>query len=365
MIDLRSDTFTRPTKEMRRAMADAEVGDDVWGEDPTVRELEEETAALLGKESALYVTSGHMANQLGLWVSSRSGEEVWAHENHHLIGDEQGAAVVLSRVLPRLYSGDPFPPAELLERWIAGLGNVHRADPALLWLENTFSGRVVPLDEQRRVTDFAHAHGLKAHLDGARLWNAAVHLGVEPAGVAEGFDTVSVCFSKGLGAPVGSAVAGDADTIRRARRGRKLLGGGMRQAGVIAAGALYALRHHRARLAEDHARATRLAARVDALPGLNAVARTNMVLVTTPEGEADRYLEAFAAQGVRALGGGDRIRMVMSLEITDGDVEEAATALARAVEGLRPIAGQSGDASVHLADHTGGPNPEGVAHHIA
>ncbi|WP_017604725.1 threonine aldolase family protein [Nocardiopsis alkaliphila] len=334
MIDLRSDTFTRPTKEMRRAMAEAEVGDDVWGEDPTVRELEEETAALLGREAALYVTSGHMANQLGLWVSTHSGEEVWAHENHHLIGDEQGAATVISRVLPKLYSGDPFPSRELLDRWITGLGDVHRADPALVWLENTFSGQVIPLAEQKRVTDFAHAHGLKAHLDGARLWNAAAHLGVEPARVAEGFDTVSVCFSKGLGAPVGSALVGDADTVRRARRGRKLLGGGMRQAGIIAAGALYALRHHRERLPKDHARAARLADQVDALPNLSAVARTNMVLVTTPEGAADRYVAAFAQEGLRVLGGGDRIRMVVSLEVTESDVEDAAKAVARAVARL-------------------------------
>ncbi|MEU3230179.1 threonine aldolase family protein [Nocardiopsis alba] len=334
MIDLRSDTLTRPTEEMRRAMASAEVGDDVWGEDPTVRALEEETAALLGREAALYVPSGHMANQLGLYVSTRSGEEVWAHEHHHLIGDEQGAAVVLSRVLPRLYSGDPFPPQELLEKWITGLGDVHRADPALLWLENTFTGRVVPLEEQRRVTDFAHEHGLLAHLDGARLWNAAIELGVDPARVAEGFDTVSVCFSKGLGAPVGSALVGDVDTIRRARRGRKLLGAGMRQAGIIAAGALHALRHHRERLAEDHARAAVLAERLSGLPGLEAVARTNMVLLTTAGGEAARYAEAFAEEGVRALGGGDRIRMVLSLEVTDSDVEKAAEAITRAVSRL-------------------------------
>lgn len=331
MIDLRSDTLTQPTPDMRRAMAEAEVGDDVFGEDPTVRALEEETAALLGREAALYVPSGHMANQLGLYVSTRSGEEVWAHEHHHLIGDEQGAAVVLSRVLPRLYSGDPFPLQGLLESWITGLGNVHRADPALLWLENTFTGRVVPLAEQRRVTGFAHAHGLRAHLDGARLWNAAAHLRASPAEVAEGFDTVSVCFSKGLGAPVGSALAGDAETIRRARRGRKLLGAGMRQAGIIAAGALHALRHHRERVVEDHARAARLADQVDGLPGLSARSQTNMVLVDTPEGEAARYVEAFAAEGVRGLGGGSRIRLVMRLEVTDGDVEEAAKAIARAV----------------------------------
>ncbi|GAA1458707.1 beta-eliminating lyase-related protein [Nocardiopsis exhalans] len=334
MIDLRSDTLTRPTPDMRRAMAEAEVGDDVFGEDPTVRALEEETAALLGHEAALYVPSGHMANQLGLYVSAHSGEEVWAHENHHLIGDEQGAAVVLSRVLPRLYSGDPFPAQELLDTWISGLGDVHRADPALLWLENTFSGRVVPLTEQRRVTDFAHTHGLRAHLDGARLWNAATHLEVSPAAVAAGFDTVSVCFSKGLGAPVGSALAGDTDTIRRARRGRKLLGAGMRQAGIIAAGALHALRHHRERVVEDHERAARLAGLLEDLPGLSVRAQTNMVLIRTPEGRAAEYLEAFAAQGVRALGGGSRVRLVLRLEITDSDVEDAAKAITRAAAEL-------------------------------
>lgn len=330
MIDLRSDTLTRPTPAMRRAMAEAEVGDDVFGEDPTVRALEEETAALLGREAALYVPSGHMANQLGLYVSTRSGEEVWAHEHHHLIGDEQGATVVLARALPRLYSGEPFPAQELLESWIAGVGDVHRADPALVWLENTFSGQVVPLAEQRRVTDFAHAHGLRAHLDGARLWNAAVHLGASPAEVAAGFDTVSVCFSKGLGAPVGSALVGDTDTVRRARRGRKLLGAGMRQAGIIAAGALHALRHHRERLVEDHERAARLAERLEGLPGVSVEARTNMVLLTTPEGRAGRYLEAIAAEGVRAIGGGARVRLVLRQEITDSDVEEAAKAITRA-----------------------------------
>ncbi|MBE2999930.1 low specificity L-threonine aldolase [Nocardiopsis sp. HNM0947] len=332
MIDLRSDTLTAPTTRMREAMAGAEVGDDVFGEDPTVRELEEEVAGLLGTEAAVYVPTGHMANQLGLFVASRSGEEVWAHENHHLIGDEQGAAAVLSRVLPRLYSGDPWPSDALLGSWIAGAreGNVHRAEPALLWLENTFSGQVVPLAEQDRATAFAHSHGMRTHLDGARLWNAATALGVGPARVAQGFDSVSVCFSKGLGAPVGSALAGDAETVLRARRGRKLLGGGMRQAGIVAAGALHALRHHRERLAEDHAHAEALAARIDGLPGIRASARTNMVLVSTPEGLGAAYAEAFARHGVRALGGGDRVRMVLRQEIGAEDVDAAARAIEKA-----------------------------------
>ena len=335
MIDLRSDTVTRPTPAMRRAMAEAKVGDDVFGEDPTVRALEEETAALLGKEAALYVTSGHMANQLGLYVSVRSGDEVWAHEHHHLIGDEQGATAVLARALPRLYSDEPFPSDELLESWISGRGDVHRAEPALVWLENTFTGRVVPLAEQHRVTDFAHGHGLRTHLDGARLWNAAAALGASPAEVAQGFDSVSVCFSKGLGAPVGSALAGDSDTIARARRARKLLGAGMRQAGIIAAGALYALRHHRERMVQDHERAALLAERVAQAPGLDARAQTNMVLVDTPRGRADEYREAFARHGVRSLGiGAETIRLVVHLEITDRDIDTAAAAIAEAAAEL-------------------------------
>lgn len=332
MIDLRSDTLTVPTPQMREAMAVAEVGDDVFGEDPTVRELEEATASLLGKEAAVYVPSGHMANQLGLFVASRSGEEVWAHENHHLIGDEQGAATVLSRVLPRLYSGDPWPSDTLLESWIAGArgDDVHRAEPALLWLENTFSGRVVPPAEQDRVVAFGRAHGMRTHLDGARIWNAAVGLGVPPSRVAQGFDSVSVCFSKGLGAPVGSALVGDAETVRRARRGRKLLGGSMRQAGIVAAGALHALHHHRERLAEDHMHASDLAERIDGLPGIRAEAHTNMVLVGVPEGSGRVYAEAFAHHGVRALGSGSRVRMVLRQEIGAEDVVDAARAIEKA-----------------------------------
>ena len=336
MIDLRSDTLTVPTPRMREAMAGAEVGDDVFGEDPTVRTLEEEAASLLGKEAAVYVPSGHMANQLGLFVAARSGEEVWAHENHHLIGDEQGAATVLSRVLPRLYSGAPWPSDTLLESWIAGAGrgDLHRADPALLWLENTFSGRVLPLPEQERVVAFARAHGLRTHLDGARIWNAAVELDAPLSRVAQGFDSVSVCFSKGLGAPVGSALAGDTETVRRARRGRKLLGGGMRQAGIVAAGALYALRHHRERLAEDHEHASDLAMRIDGLPGIRAQAHTNMVLVAVPEGSGQAHAESFARHGVRALGSGGRVRMVLRQEIGAQDVADAARAIEKACADL-------------------------------
>ncbi|GAB3210296.1 threonine aldolase family protein [Marinactinospora thermotolerans] len=336
MIDLRSDTVTRPTAQMRRAMAEAEVGDDVFGEDPTVRELEEETAALLGKEAALYVPSGHMSNQLALYATVASGEEVWAHERCHILSNEQGASSILTRALPRVFS-DPqgYPDAGLLEEWAVGAEDIHRARPRLICLENTFGGLAIPLAEQRRVADFAHGHGMRMHLDGARLWNAAVELGASPAEVAEGADTVSVCFSKGLGAPVGSALAGDAETVLRARRARKMLGGGMRQAGIIAAGALYALRHHRERIVEDHARAERLATGLSGLPGLSAAARTNMVLVETPRGEAARYAAAFTEHGVRCLAtGSGRVRLVVHLEIDDAAITEAVERIAKAVAAL-------------------------------
>ncbi|GAA1999354.1 low-specificity L-threonine aldolase [Nocardiopsis rhodophaea] len=333
MIDLRSDTVTKPTPDMRRAMAEAEVGDDVFGEDPTIRALEEETARLLGKEQALYVPSGHMANQIAVYVSARSGEEIWAHATSHVLGNEQGASSVLARVVPRTFDApDAVPDSALLERWSAGIDDVHRARPALLCLENTFTGRVVPLSEQRRVTAFAHSHGMRAHLDGARLWNAAVALGAAPAEVADGFDTVSTCFSKGLGAPVGSAVAGDADTIQRARRARKLLGGGMRQAGIIAAGALYALRNNIDRLADDHSRAARLAKGITSATGLAAESRTNMVLVTTEPGEAPGFAADFAEQGVRCVAiGPDLVRLVVHLEIGDADIDTAIAAIGAAV----------------------------------
>lgn len=332
MIDLRSDTVTRPTPAMRRAMAEADVGDDVFGEDPTVRALEEETAALLGKDAALYVPSGHMSNQIALYVQTRSGDEVWTHRSGHVVANEQGASSVLARVLPRVHdSASGYPDAALLEEWARGADDVHRARPRLICLENTFSGLVLPPAEQERISAFARDRGMLLHLDGARLWNAAVALDEPPAHVAEGADTVSVCFSKGLGAPVGSALVGDAQTVADARRARKLLGGGMRQAGIVAAGALYALRNHIDRLAEDHERADRLAQRIARTPPLAAEARTNMVLVTTPAGRAQEFAALFAGEGVSCVPmGADRLRLVVHLDLSDKDVDAAAERIATA-----------------------------------
>ncbi|PRY02577.1 threonine aldolase family protein [Allonocardiopsis opalescens] len=339
MIDLRSDTVTRPTDAMRRAMYEAETGDDVYGEDPTVNRLEAEVAELTGFPAALYVPSGSMANQLAVYAAIRSGDEVWTHVDSHVSIDEQGGVAVLARGQLRTFTGPgPAPSTEWLEDGLRERHDIHRAPPRLISLENTFGGTVVPVAEQRRVADFARANGLLVHLDGARLWNAATALGLTPAETARGADSLAVCFSKGLGAPVGSALCGGADTIARARRARKLLGGGMRQAGVIAAGALYALRHHRGRLADDHRRARALAEGIAELPGLSvdlAAVHTNMVFVGVPRGRTDAYLAAFREHGVAAGASyGGAIRLVTHLDLGDADITAAVDAIAKAAAAL-------------------------------
>jgi threonine aldolase len=337
VIDLRSDTVTRPTPAMRRVMAEAEVGDDVFEDDPTVRRLEEETAAVLGKEAALFVPSGTMSNAIAIYVSAGSGAEVWAHEHSHVMTHEQGGMAVLARAFPRPFTGpDAYPDRALMESRMLGLDDVHRAEPHLICVENTFAGRPAAVAHQRAVAEFAREHGLGLHLDGARLWNAAVALGIGPAEAADGADTVSVCFSKGLGAPVGSAVVGTARTVARARRARKLFGGGMRQVGVIAAGALHALRHHRARLAEDHERAERLGEGMAEIPGLDAEVRTNMVLVRTSGRTGAAWVEALAGHGVACVAMGENLlRFVVHLDITDADID---TALARLRDAAKDLA---------------------------
>src|SRR3954463_16385625 len=254
-IDLRSDTVTRPTPEMRRAMADAPVGDDVWGDDPTVIELERETAALLGKEAALYVPSGHMGNQVAIRSQTSAGDEILVHELAHVVVHEQGACAVLSGAQTRMVSGERgMPGPDVLAGWLRDPSDVHHARQTLVCLENTVGeqgGLVYPQERIDAVAAFAHETSMRGHMDGARLWNAAVASGTDPARIVRDIDSVSVCFSKGLGAPVGSAGVGDAELLATPHRNRKLLGGGMRQAGIIAAGALHAVRHHVDRLADD------------------------------------------------------------------------------------------------------------------
>ena len=263
IIDFRSDTVTRPTPEMRQVMAAAEVGDDVWGDDPTVTALEAEVATTLGKEAAVYVPSGSMGNLISARSHTRPGDEMFVHEAAHVIVHEQGGVAALAGVQPRMLpgTGGVLEP-ELLDRYLRDPSDPHHAHQRLVWIENTvgeLGGLVYPQGRVLAIAAWAREHDLKLHMDGARIWNAAIATGLSPAEIADPVDSVSVCFSKGLGAPVGSAVAGTAEFVERARRNRKLFGGGMRQAGIIAAGAQYALRNHFERLEQDHVNARALA----------------------------------------------------------------------------------------------------------
>jgi threonine aldolase len=335
-VDLRSDTVTRPTVAMRRAMAEAAVGDDVWGDDPTVIELEQEVARVLGKEAAVYVPSGSMGNLVCIRSQTRPGDEILLHELAHVVVHEQAAAAALAGVQTRTLPGEGgVLDVDLLERNLRDPADIHHARQRLVCLENTIGelgGRVYPQARVRAIADFAHAHGLRVHLDGARIWNAAVASGRAPADLAAPVDSLSVCFSKGLGAPVGSAVVGDAELVASARRNRKLLGGGMRQAGIIAAGALHALRHHVDRLADDHANARRLAEGVAAGRRLRVdpqAVQTNIVVTTVTDGTpAQRVVDELAAVGVLCAALDPRtVRFVTHLDV---DSEAVSAALERA-----------------------------------
>lgn len=334
-IDLRSDTVTRPTPAMRKAMADAEVGDDVFGEDPTVNRLQERTAELLGKEAALYVPSGTMGNQICIAALTRPGDEVLLDEHAHILNFEGGAPALLSGVQLRplpgrrgLLTADMIPPA------VRG-GPAHHAPTTLVSLENTSNrggGAVYEIAELERIGQTAKKHNLAVHLDGARIWNAAVAAGCSETEIAACADVVSVCFSKGLGAPVGSAVAGSKAFIKRAHRFRKLFGGGMRQAGMIAAGALYALENHRSRLAEDHAKAAQLA---DLLLQsgsfqIDLPVQTNIIIATLQGGtiSASELVQRCAQAGVLFFAeSARRIRLVTHLDIPAAAIAPAAHAI--------------------------------------
>jgi threonine aldolase len=339
MIDLRSDTVTKPTTAMREAMARAEVGDDVLGDDPTVKALESRTAALLGKDAALFVPSGTMANQLAIRSHTEPGDEILVEANAHLYYYEGGGPAALSGVMCRCING---------QRGIFTGADVEAAlrpaDPhfprtRLVCLENTHNrggGKIWSTGQISEVATVARKHGLQLHLDGARLWNASVAARIPERDYAAYFDTVSVCFSKGLGAPVGSALAGPKAFIERARRFRKMFGGGMRQAGIIAAGALFALANHRARLAEDHANAKALASGLAAVKGLEATpaeVETNMVRFRVRAMPAQQLVDRLRAQGVLLLAvGPDTIRAVTSLMVSSDDIRAAVAVVSRALE---------------------------------
>ena len=328
MIDLRSDTVTRPGPEMRAAMATAEVGDDVWGDDVTVTALEEKTAALLGKEAAVFVPSGTQSNLCAILAHCARGEEYIVGQAAHTYKYEAGGAAVLGSVQPQPIE---FAPDGTLDLDMVASkikpDDPHFARTRLLALENTVHGQVLPLsygDDARALVD---EHGLSLHLDGARIWNAAVALDVDVAEIARPFDSVSVCLSKGLGAPVGSVLTGSPDLIHSARRWRKMLGGGMRQAGVLAAAGIYALDHQRTRIADDHEMARRIGAALAPVSGATVTKiTTNMVFAGFEDGE--RAAARLEAAGFLAAPVEGTTRFVTHLDLPDDTPERLASALA-------------------------------------
>jgi threonine aldolase len=320
-IDLRSDTVTRPTRGMLQAMHAAETGDDVYGEDPTVARLEGRLAEQLGFEAAVFVPSGTMSNLIGLMAHCERGEEYIVGQQAHTYKYEAGGAAVLGSIQPQPLDNQADGSLDL-NQVIAAIkpDDFHFARTRLLALENTMQGKVLPLDYLAAAQRLCQERGLGLHLDGARLFNAAVAQGVEPGVIGGYFDSVSICLSKGLGAPVGSVLCGTSALIGRARRLRKMVGGGMRQAGILAAAGLYALDHQVARLAEDHANARHLAEGLTGLGYAVEPVQTNMVYVQL--GDAAAALRDYAAaQGIR-LTANPRMRLVTHLDVSQAQADQ-------------------------------------------
>lgn len=340
LIDLRSDTVTRPSPGMRKAMADAEVGDDVFGDDPTVNRLQEKAAEVLGKEAALYVPSGSMANQTSIRALTQHGEEIIAHADSHIYHYEAGAPAALSGCSLRLLPGEHGLFTAAAVTAAIRPPDSHFPRSALVIIENTHNrggGTCWPLQEIVEIRKVADQFGLRMHLDGARLMNACAAKGHKPTDYTRHFDTVSICFSKGLGAPVGSIVASTKETIRRVHRYRKMFGGGMRQAGVIAAAALYALENNVTRLAEDHAHARRLADGISRLPNLSVnldAVETNIVYIDvhTSFGAAKDFCDRLREFGVWMLPTGpQRVRAVTHLDVNTSQIDQALTSIEKVV----------------------------------
>ena len=328
IVDLRSDTVTRPTPAMRDAMMRAELGDDVFGDDPTVNALQERIASMLGKEAALFVPTGTQSNLIATMTHCQRGDEYIVGQFAHTYRWEAGGAAVLGSVQPQPieHQSDGRLALKDIEAAIKP-DDSHFARSRLLCLENTFGGKALPMSYMADATGIAHQRGLVTHLDGARLFNAATKLGVNAKDIAQHFDSVSVCFSKGLGAPVGSALVGSRDFIKQAHRYRKMLGGGMRQAGVLAAAALHALDHHIARLADDHALAKRLADGLQGIAGLTVEpSQTNMVFVDVEGDRAKTLLPHIKSRGVLATGL-YRLRFVTHLDVDAADIDRAVAAV--------------------------------------
>ncbi|MCY7355267.1 MAG: low-specificity L-threonine aldolase [Lysobacter sp.] len=319
-IDLRSDTVTRPGPAMRAAMLQAEVGDDVYGDDPTVNALQQRLADDLGFEAGLFVPSGTQSNLLALMAHCQRGDEYVVGMEAHTYKYEGGGAAVLGSIQPQpiVQAEDGTLPLDAVERAIKPI-DPHFARTKLVCLENTWHGRPLPLAYLADIRNLCARRGLALHLDGARLYNAAVAQDVGVRAIAQYFDSVSVCLSKGLGAPVGSVLLGAHALIETARRWRKVAGGGMRQAGILAAAGVYALDHHVARLADDHARAARLADALRDLPGIDVIGQhTNMVFLEVASSQVDALKPYMEAAHIRlSIGDGPGIRLVTHLDIDD------------------------------------------------
>ena len=331
MIDLRSDTVTQPTAAMRAAMLEASVGDDVYGEDPTVNALQQRLADELGFDAGLFVPTGTQSNLLALLAHCERGDEYIVGMEAHTYKFEGGGAAVLGSIQPQpvMHAEDGTLPLDRVASVIKPI-DPHFARTRLLALENTWHGRTLPLDYLQGAHDLARSHGLGIHLDGARLFNAAVACQVPAPEIARHFDTVSICLSKGLGAPVGSVLVGSHALIDKARRWRKVCGGGWRQAGILAAAGLFALDHHVERLAQDHARAARLADRLRDIPGIDLLGQhTNMVFINVPA-EQLRALDAYLRDaGIRiSIGYLPTLRLVTHLDIDDDGIERTVAAFA-------------------------------------
>ncbi len=332
-VDLRSDTVTRPTAAMRAAMVAAEVGDDVYGDDPTVNALQARLADDLGFEAGLFVPSGTQSNLIALMAHCQRGDEYLVGADAHTYKYEGGGAAVLGSIQPQPLpqAPDGTLPLEAVRAAIKP-DDPHFARTRVLCLENTWHGRPLPRDYPARARALCDAHGLALHLDGARLFNAAVAQGVPARELVRPFDSVSVCLSKGLGAPVGSVLLGSAALVARGRRLRKLLGGGWRQAGMLAAAGLHALDHHVARLADDHRRARDLADGLAAIPGISVEPpQTNLVFVTVPEAVLPRLRTALQDAGIVASAGSPRIRLVTHLDVDDSGIARTVAAFAAAL----------------------------------
>lgn len=337
MIDLRSDTVTRPTAAMKQAMVDAEVGDDVFSSDPTVNRLEAVVAERLGKEAALFVTSGTQSNLCALLSHCQRGEEYIAGDLSHIYGHEAGGGAVFGGIQPQTVPmmADGLPDPVAIDLAVKPNDN-HYPISRLLCLENTMDGKVQSIDRMNEAVSVGRKHGLSVHLDGARMWNASVSLGVSGAELTAAFDTVSMCLSKGLGAPAGSVLSGPADLIGRARRWRKMLGGGMRQSGLLAAAGLHALDNHIDRLADDHDRAERLAKGLAEIPAVSVVSQaTNMVFIEI-DADGSALQAELLEQGVETIVGTASpatCRLVCHLDISDDDVDTAIGAFTQALGG--------------------------------